>query len=62
MIKALLEEHARQYDLTQTQTWKLCGVFGVAEPEPEYIIGSDEAGSPITNYAEHVDNAVYKGA
>jgi len=39
-------------DLTQTRTWQLCGAFSVAEPEPEYIVGYDETGAPITNYAE----------
>jgi hypothetical protein len=62
VIETLLEEYARQYDLTQTQTWRLCGAFTVAEPEPEYTVGSDEAGSPITNYAEHVDEALCEEA
>jgi len=49
-------------DLTQTRTWQLCGAFTVAEPELEYLIGSDETGAPITHYAEYVDDVLYGGA
>ncbi len=51
VIQTVLEQHAQRFDLTQTRTWQLCGAFSVAEPEPEYIVGYDETGSPITNYA-----------
>jgi metal-responsive CopG/Arc/MetJ family transcriptional regulator len=60
VVQTALEQYAQQFDLTQTRTWELCGAFTVAEPEPQYIVGSDEAGSPITNYVEHVDDVLYK--
>ncbi|MCX6031671.1 MAG: type II toxin-antitoxin system Phd/YefM family antitoxin [Chloroflexi bacterium] len=47
------------FDITQTRTWALRGTLEVAEPEPEYIVGRDEQGRPITNYAEHVDDVLY---
>ncbi|MDY7080680.1 MAG: hypothetical protein SXV54_27680 [Chloroflexota bacterium] len=61
VVLTALEQYAQQFDLTQTGTWQLCGAFTVAEPEPEYIVGSDETGAPTTNYAEHVDDVLYKG-
>jgi metal-responsive CopG/Arc/MetJ family transcriptional regulator len=62
VIQTALEQYVQQFDLTQTQTWHLCGTFTIAEPDSEYIVGSeDETGSPITNYAEHVDDILYKG-
>ncbi len=57
-----LKEYAQQFDLSKTRTWELCGAFTVAEPEAEYVVGSDETGSPTTNYAEHVDDVLYMGA
>jgi len=48
-------------DLTQTRTWQLCGAFSIAEPEPEYLVDSGETESPTTNYAEHIDDVLYKG-
>lgn len=61
VVRIALEDYARQYDLAQTRTWKLCGVYSVTEPEAAYIVGSDEMGAPITNFAEHVDDVIYKG-
>jgi metal-responsive CopG/Arc/MetJ family transcriptional regulator len=62
VVQTALEQYAQQFDLTQTRTWQLCGAFTIAEPEPEYIVGSDETGAPTTDYAEHVDDILYKGA
>jgi hypothetical protein len=62
VVQTALEQYAQQFDLTQTRTWKLCGAFTIAEPEPEYIVGSDETGAPITNYAENVDDVLHEGA
>ncbi len=62
VVQVALEQYVEQFDLTQTQTWRLCGTFTIAEPEAEYIIGSDDTGVPITNYAEHVDDELYKGS
>lgn len=50
---------AQRATITQTRTWELRGTLEVAEPEPEYIVGRDEQGRPITNYAEHVDELLY---
>jgi hypothetical protein len=50
-----LEEYAQRFDITQTRTWQLCGAFTVAEPDPEYVVGSDETGVSVTNFAEHVE-------
>jgi len=49
------------FDVTQTQTWQLCGMFEIANPEPEFVVGQDAQGRVITNYAEHVDNMLYPG-
>jgi len=62
VAQTALEYYVQQFDLTQTRTWQLCGAFSIAEPEPEYLVGSDKTGSPITNYAEHVDDVLYRGA
>ena len=62
VIQTALEQYVEEFDLTQTETWKLRGSFTIAEPAPEYIVGSDDAGTPITNYAEHVDDVLYKGS
>ncbi|RUR85721.1 hypothetical protein ACF3DV_24795 [Chlorogloeopsis fritschii PCC 9212] len=47
------------YDITQTHTWKLCGTLQVSLPAAEYIVGQDEQGKPLTNYAEHIDDVLY---
>lgn len=62
VVQAVLEHYVHHFDLTQTQTWQLCGAFTIAEPEPAYLVGSDETESPTTNYAEHVDDVLYKGS
>ncbi len=53
-----VEQHAQPFDLTKTRTWELCGAFTVAEPEAEYIVDPNETESPVTNYAEHVDDVL----
>ena len=47
VVQALLEQYVQEFDLTRTRTWELCGALTVAEPEPEYLVGSDEMGAPI---------------
>jgi metal-responsive CopG/Arc/MetJ family transcriptional regulator len=59
VVRTALEEYAQRFDITQTRTWQLCGAFTVAEPDPEYVVGSDETGAPVTNFAEHVDAVLY---
>jgi hypothetical protein len=60
----LLERYAQSegdgFDITQTQTWQMCGALSVAEPESAYVVGRDAEGHAITNYAEHVDDVVYR--
>ncbi|HKZ84754.1 MAG TPA: hypothetical protein VJ793_13950 [Anaerolineae bacterium] len=48
------------FDITQTQTWQLCGTFEIAQPDSEFIVGRDIQGQIITNYAEHVDDVLYR--
>ena len=60
VVQAVLEEYVEEFDLTRTRTWELSGTLAVAEPEPEYLVGVDETGSPVTNTAEHVDDVLYK--
>lgn len=43
------------------RTWELCGTLMVAEPQVDYVISSHESGRQITNYAEHVDEVLYRG-
>ena len=43
----------------QTQTWQLCGTLQVAKPDAEAIVGQDDQGNLITNYAEQVDTFLY---
>ena len=46
-------------DITKTRTWALCGSLEIDQPEPKYIIGQDNQGQPITNYAENIDESFY---
>ena len=50
---------ADEYNITHTHTWLLRGTLEINEPEADYIIGKDEDGTPITNYAENVDDVLY---
>jgi len=65
IIPQMLEHFAQteepDFDITQTRTWQLCGALEVSEPDPEYIVGRDAQGHEITNYAEHVDDLLYRG-
>lgn len=47
------------FEITQTRTWQLWGTFEVSEPAPEFIVGRNEQGQIITNYAEKVDDVLY---
>jgi len=42
-------------DITKTNTWKLCGSLEVEKTDPRHIMGRDNNGHIITNYAEHID-------
>lgn len=54
------QTESTSFDITQTQTWELCGALTVAETEPEYVVAHDETGEAVTNYAEHVDDVLYR--
>jgi len=49
------------YEITRTRTWELCGALRLAETEPQYVVARDEAGDTVTDYAEHVDDVLYRG-
>ncbi len=65
IVRLALERYVAKektaFDITRTRTWQLCGALEVAEPDPQYVIGRDEQGKEITNYAEHVDDLLYRG-
>jgi len=65
VVVQALERYVQAEDfafaITQTRTWQLCGALEVSEPEPEYVCGRDEQGQVITDYAEHVDDVLYRG-
>ena len=46
-------------DITKTRTWELCGGLEINQPEPKYIIGQDNRGQVVTNYAENIDEIIY---
>lgn len=60
VIKAL-ENYVKSQssDITKTRTWELCGSFEITEPDSQYILGQNEQGKVITNYAENVDETLY---
>ncbi len=60
VVESILETYTEQFDMTLTQTWQLCGMLTITEPDPEYVVATDEA-EPMTNYAEHVDDILYQG-
>lgn len=61
IVQAALEDYVEQFNLTQTRTWELRGTVTVAEPEPEYVIGTDEVGNDMVDYSERVDDVLYRG-
>lgn len=48
-------------DITQSQTWKLCGQFSVPDSYPTENDPDKDNTIEETNYAEHVDETLYKG-
>jgi hypothetical protein len=60
VLKALQQYvETEGFSLTKTQTWQLCGSLEIKDPAPFYVVGKDEQGQPMTNYAEHIDEALY---
>lgn len=60
VLKALEQYiEAEGFSLTKTQTWQLCGSLQIKDPAASYIIGKDNQGQSVTNYAEHIDEVLY---
>ena len=51
VIQTALEYYQQHFDIRQTQTWKLCGAFTVAEAEARYL----QNNNATTHYAADVD-------
>lgn len=60
-LEKYLQEAKSDIDITKSRTWQLCGAFEVSEPTPEEIVGRDENGQIITNFAENSDRVIYQG-
>jgi len=60
-LEKYLQETKTDIDITKSRTWQLCGAFEVSEPTPEEIVGRDENGQIITNFAENIDRVIYQG-
>jgi hypothetical protein len=60
VIKALENYvQAELPDITKTRTWELCGSLEIVQPEPKSLIGQDNRGQVVTNYAENIDEIIY---
>lgn len=60
IIAIALEKYLEEtYNLTQTETWKLCGTLEISQSDPKYIDGKNEQGEMMTNYAEKIDEILY---
>lgn len=58
-LEQYIEAEDMAFSLPQTRTWQLCGGLEVIELEAEYVVGQDEQGKAVTDYAEHVNDLVY---
>jgi hypothetical protein len=59
LLKALEEYLAKQQsDVTKTKTWELCGSLEIPLPESQFI--NHQSLELSTNYAEHIDEILYK--
>jgi len=68
LIKALvkyLEDSLPARDITKTKTWELCGKFSVSESVEKETPSEDTPAEIVideeTNYAEQVDDILYRG-
>jgi hypothetical protein len=57
-IEQYLEDQPRSVPQRSSRTWKLCGSLEIPHPEAQYIVGQNEQGQAVTNYAEHVDEVL----
>ena len=55
-----LSDNSEATDITQTQTWQLCGDFLVAESSQDGIPGVADL-ETMTNYTEQIDDVLYQG-
>lgn len=66
VVRQALERHAEAEemtcDITQTRTWQSCGTLEVAEPDLDHVVGRDDQGKVVTNYADHIDDVLYRGS
>jgi metal-responsive CopG/Arc/MetJ family transcriptional regulator len=58
IVQTALEKYTEGFDITQTRTWKLAGTLAVKEPDPVYTVSAGK--KAVTNYAEHIDDVLYK--
>lgn len=60
VIKALeIYIETKSPEITKTRTWELCGSLKVSNPDSKYIIGKNNQGQVITNYAENDEQVLY---
>jgi len=60
-LDSYAQSQGAAFDITHTHTWALCGALKVAEIEPEYEVAHSPGENGVTNYAEHVDDVLYRG-
>jgi hypothetical protein len=57
-IEQYLEDRPSSMPQHSSKTWELCGSLEISQPEAQYIVGQNEQGQAVTNYAEHVDEVL----
>jgi hypothetical protein len=50
-----VEQYLRNQPKPITQTRQLMGTIKIPDPDPAFIVGYDQQGNPITNYAERIN-------
>ncbi len=58
-LHAIFNSAQPTFDLTQTETWQLCGSVEIPDPSSHEIVGYDEQGKAIANFAQQVDEVQY---
>jgi hypothetical protein len=57
-IEQYLADRPSSMPQRSSKTWELCGSLEISQPETQYILGQNEQGQVVTNYAEHVDEVL----
>lgn len=57
-IEQYLEDQPSSTPQRSSKTWELCGSLEISDPETQYMVGRNEQGQAVTNYAEHVDEVL----